>query len=75
MDYPLSLAGSHGRIAAYRATLEKAEAALAATVPYVYNVAHDPSNAPWRTETAFATMAKINAARDDIAAELAVTNP
>lgn len=74
-DWPVTLAGAHGRISAYRAALAEAEEALAAVVPYVYNVAHDPSNSPWRTETAFETMGKINNARNVIHRELKVTNP
>jgi hypothetical protein len=74
-DYPRELAGAHGRIAAYRSVLAKAEAALADAVPYVYNVAHNPDNAPWRRETAEGILAEIIAARDTARAELAVTNP
>lgn len=74
-DYPLSLPGAHGRIDAYRLALAKADEALQDAYPYVNGVGLDHSNAPWRIDTAKATLETIRAARERIAGELAVTNP
>jgi hypothetical protein len=74
-DYPLSLAGAHGRIASYRAALTQAQAALRDAVPYIYGVQTDPTNAGWRRETAEVSLAAVDAALDRVAAELAVSNP
>ena len=74
-DWPLSLAGSHGRISAYRAALEEALHALTEAYPYVRGVAHDPSVAPWRSETAREILTRIDGARERAARELSVRNP
>lgn len=71
-DWPLELAGAHGRISAYRAVLRIAEDAIMSATPYVNNVKTDPANAPWRRETAEETFEKLRDARDRIARELAV---
>jgi hypothetical protein len=75
VDYPLELAGAHGRIAAYRFALEDALHALTEAYPYVNGVALDAAADPWRTETAKGILERIDAARKRAAAELAVTNP
>ncbi len=38
---------------------DKAREALKDCVPYVYNVAHDPTNSPWRIETATNILARV----------------
>jgi hypothetical protein len=74
-DYPLDLAGAHGRIAAYRAALEDAMHAITEAYPYVNGVVLDSSLSPWRQETARDVLARIDNARENAALELAVTNP
>jgi hypothetical protein len=74
-DYPLEIAGAHGRIDAYRAALRIADSALVTAMPYVNGVRTDPHLSPWRKETAEQSFETIREARDRIAAELAVTTP
>ena len=74
-NYPLELAGAHGRIAAYRAALAAAEKALAYAWPYVRGVADDHGNPPWRRETAQVTLAVMVDARERILGELNARRP
>lgn len=74
-DWPMELAGAHGRISAYRSALAKADQALAVAYPYVNGVALDRANSEWRRETATDSLKTVDAAIDCIQAELAVTNP
>lgn len=68
-DWPLELAGAHGRISAYRDTLVRADKALAVAYPYVNGVALDASNSAWRRETAVESLKTLNEAIDRIQAE------
>ena len=69
-QYPLTVAGCHGRISALRAALRDAETALLTAVPYIYNVSTDPANSAWRHETATESLATVNVARERAEAEL-----
>ena len=75
VDYPLSLAGAHGRIDAYRYALARAELAISVAWPYVANVVTDPEASAWRRETAASSLSTLRSARDRITQELSVTNP
>ena len=71
-DWPESIHGAHGRIDAYRAALTEASYSLAEAIPYIGGVKDDPTNAPWRRETAEGVYDRLKAARERCEAELAV---
>jgi hypothetical protein len=82
MDYPLEIAGAHGRIAAYRAALAEAEYALKRAAPYVGGWADagtdfhpNLASGLWSKKEAANALYAIHAAIDIARAELAVTNP